>query len=217
MFCEVRTSAEECTLHQLQSCLESLTVRHKRKRSGPRHHPPGASTRLQNSEGERFCAQIIAFAAYLKHSPCYQNVSLSEDRCAPYYRRLVLVSEKVDERKDVDHRLRESCCAFNEFVLCKYVHVNQDCGEEAAVFLQRHLDHISSPLLQEHCAHYTYPADSCLPSSATPTCSPLLQHLLRNAISALITKCHQWMSILKWRKYFIEGIIEKTYALGSLL
>ncbi|GIY37688.1 uncharacterized protein CEXT_375671 [Caerostris extrusa] len=132
------------------------------------------------------------------------KTSLSEDRCAPYYRRLVLVSEKVDERKDVDHRLRESCCAFNEFVLCKYVHVNQDCGEEAAVFLQRHLDRISSPLLQEHCAHYTYPADSCVSSSATPICSPLLQHLLRNAISTLITKCHQWLDMFKWQKYSIE-------------
>ncbi|GFR30479.1 uncharacterized protein TNCT_658861 [Trichonephila clavata] len=122
--------------------------------------------------------------SYLEHSPCYLNVSLSENKCAPFYRRLVQVSKKVDEKKDVDHSLRESCCAFNEFVLCKYIHVNQDCGQEAAIFLQRHLDRISSPLLQEHCAHYTYAADSCATSSSSIN-YPLLHFLLKNVISML--------------------------------
>ncbi|XP_035222830.1 uncharacterized protein LOC118195599 [Stegodyphus dumicola] len=99
--------------------------------------------------------------AYLKHSPCYKNVSLSEEKCAPKYRHLIRLSENVDEQGNVDDGLRESCCAFNEFVLCKYVHVTQDCGQESADFLQQHLDRISSPLLHEHCAHYMYATDSC--------------------------------------------------------
>ncbi|XP_015910368.2 uncharacterized protein [Parasteatoda tepidariorum] len=103
--------------------------------------------------------------AYLKHSPCYKNVSLSEEKCAPLYRHLVQLSAQVDKNRDVDDRLRESCCTFNDFVVCKYTYVSQDCGQDAARFLQQHLDQISSPLIQEHCAHYTYGADSCTSTS----------------------------------------------------
>ncbi|XP_054717004.1 uncharacterized protein LOC129226426 [Uloborus diversus] len=104
--------------------------------------------------------------AYLRHSPCYRNVSLSEDKCAPKYRHLIYLSENVNEKKDVDEGLRESCCAFDEFVHCKYMYVTKDCGQDAANFLQQHLDRISSPLIHEHCAHYTYPINSCLASSS---------------------------------------------------
>ncbi|GBN59920.1 hypothetical protein AVEN_234687-1 [Araneus ventricosus] len=153
--------------------------------------------------------------AYLEHSPCYRNVTLSEDRCAPFYRHLVQVSQKVDEKKDVDHRLRESCCAFNEFVLCKYVHVNQDCGQAAAIFLQRHLDRISSPLLQEHCAHYTYAADSCS-SSASPACSPPLHSLLRNAVFPMVTPwavlpmVTPWTTVMKMVSQFARDLVSEA-------
>ncbi|GFX79154.1 hypothetical protein TNCV_4164961 [Trichonephila clavipes] len=43
--------------------------------------------------------------AYLEHSPCYLNVSLSENKCAPLQTSCPGV-KKVDERKDVDHSLR---------------------------------------------------------------------------------------------------------------
>lgn len=62
-----------------------------------------------------------------------------------------------------------SFSAFNEFVLCKFIHVTRDCGQEAADFLQQHLDRISSPLIHEHCAHYTYAEGSCRVSSSTRT------------------------------------------------
>lgn len=52
--------------------------------------------------------------------------------------------------------------AFGEFVTCKYLYVSQDCGHDAARFLQQHLDRISSPLIHEHCAHYTYASDACV-------------------------------------------------------
>ncbi|GFS46476.1 uncharacterized protein TNIN_281521 [Trichonephila inaurata madagascariensis] len=99
--------------------------------------------------------------SYLEHSPCYLNVSLSENKCAPFYRRLVQVSKRVDERKDVDHSLRESCCAFNEFVLCKYIHGNQDCGQEAAIFLQRHLDPSPGPYLKSSASGTLRPLYLC--------------------------------------------------------
>lgn len=48
-------------------------------------------------------------SAYLQHSPCYRNVSLSEDKCAPEYRHLIQISEQVDEERDVDEGLKQSC------------------------------------------------------------------------------------------------------------
>ncbi|GFW81410.1 uncharacterized protein TNCV_377581 [Trichonephila clavipes] len=111
--------------------------------------------------------------AYLKHAPCFKNVSLAEDKCAPKYRYLMELSENVNQRQNVDEGLRESCCAFGEFVTCKYLYVSQDCGHDAALFLQQHLDRISSPLIHEHCAHYTYATDACATGS---TSSSLHRH-----------------------------------------
>ncbi|KAF8768221.1 hypothetical protein HNY73_021063 [Argiope bruennichi] len=233
-----RTSGEECTLHHLQSCLESLQSVTKGKDLAlvtTRQELLHVCKTLKESvvcvdEHMRNCFtstqrqvfnQVVAGArqfllelcvpgsiqeAYLEHSPCYRNVSLSEDRCAPFYRHLVKVSQKVDEKRDVDHRLRESCCAFNEFVLCKYIHVNQDCGQEAAIFLQRHLDRISSPLLQEHCAHYTYAAGSCS-SSGSPTCSPSFHFLLKNAIVPMVTP---WITMIKVLQQFARDLVSET-------
>nr|XP_042903436.1 uncharacterized protein LOC107439451 [Parasteatoda tepidariorum] len=106
--------------------------------------------------------------AYLRHAPCFKNVSLAEDKCAPKYRYLMELSENVNQRQNIDEKLRESCCAFDEFVSCKYLHVSQDCGHDAARFLQQHLDRISSPLIHEHCAHYTYATDACGVASSSP-------------------------------------------------
>ncbi|XP_054712963.1 uncharacterized protein LOC129222474 [Uloborus diversus] len=104
---------------------------------------------------------------YLRHSPCYKNVSLSEEKCALKYQYLIQLSENVDKGRDVDEGLRESCCAFNAFVLCKNIHVDKDCGKEAGQFLRQHLDRISSPLIHEHCAHYMYATDACSTSRAS--------------------------------------------------
>lgn len=192
---------EKCTLHQLQSCLESLqsvTQGNDLALVTTRFELLAVCSTLKESVGcvdehmkhcftatqRKVFNHVVAGArqflielcvpgpiqeAYLTHAPCYRNVSLSEDKCAPMYRRLIEISENVDEKRNVDDGLRESCCAFNEFVLCKYIHVTRDCGQEAADFLQQHLDRISSPLIHEHCAHYTYPEDSCTFSSSTRT------------------------------------------------
>ncbi|CAL1268378.1 unnamed protein product [Larinioides sclopetarius] len=109
---------------------------------------------------------------YLIHSPCYKNVSLSETKCGPKYRHLIHLSEKV-EQKDVDDSLRESCCAFNDLVQCKHLHVRQDCGQEASYFLQQHLDRISNSLIHEHCEHYMYDINSCAKSSVAKYFSQL--------------------------------------------
>ncbi|GIY61316.1 uncharacterized protein CDAR_217141 [Caerostris darwini] len=114
--------------------------------------------------GKNF-ANDISFPAYLTHAPCFKNITLAEEKCAPKYRRLIELSENVNEEHDVDEGLKDSCCAFREFVLCKYIHVAQDCGHDADAFLQQHLDRITSPLLHEHCAHYTYGAGTCTSTS----------------------------------------------------
>ncbi|GFT55769.1 uncharacterized protein NPIL_174841 [Nephila pilipes] len=191
--------AEECTLHELQSCLESLqsvTQNNDLVFVTTRSELQAICSKLKDSvscvdQHMRNCFSptqtkvfnhVVAGArqfllelcvtgpiqeAYLRHSPCYKNVSLSEEKCAPKYRHLIHLSENVEEQRNIDEGLRESCCAFNDFVLCKYVYVRKDCGQDAADFLEQHLDRISSPLIHEHCAHYTYASDSCIPSTAS--------------------------------------------------
>ncbi|KAG8201082.1 hypothetical protein JTE90_028753 [Oedothorax gibbosus] len=112
--------------------------------------------------------------AYLAYAPCFKNITMSEDKCAPKYRRLIELSENVNEEKNVDDGLREACCAFREFVLCKYIFVAKDCGHDAAMFLQQYLDRITSPLLHEHCAHYTYGPGTCTSTSSVSTISMLV-------------------------------------------
>ncbi|CAL1288367.1 unnamed protein product [Larinioides sclopetarius] len=129
--------------------------------------------------------------AYLTHSPCYKNVSLSEEKCAPKYRHLIQISENVEGQRNIDEGLRESCCAFNDFVLCKYVYVRKDCGQDAADFLEQHLDRISSPLIHEHCAHYTYASDSCNPSSS-PILLPDYTLLLLTVTVTLVQLIRGW-------------------------
>ncbi|XP_015930130.1 uncharacterized protein [Parasteatoda tepidariorum] len=104
--------------------------------------------------------------AYLAHASCFINITLDEEKCAPKYRHLIKMSENVNEKQNVDEGLKGSCCAFREFILCKYVYVERDCGPDANVFLQQHLDRITSPLLHEHCAHYTYGTGTCNSSSS---------------------------------------------------
>ncbi|XP_023242207.1 uncharacterized protein LOC111640427 [Centruroides sculpturatus] len=123
--------------------------------------------------------------AYLRHAPCFINISLSEDKCAPIYRHVLELSENVNKEEDVEEGLRKSCCAFNEFVLCKYHHVSKDCGSDAAEFQQKHLDRISGPLMYEHCATYTFGSNTC---SSSDQIKPIVRML------ALIYICLKlWM------------------------
>ncbi|KAF8791032.1 hypothetical protein HNY73_005964 [Argiope bruennichi] len=187
------TTAPECTLEELNGCLQSLMSVTKG------NDFTFAATRLQllavcsTLKDSVFCVdehmklcfnptqrkvfnhvvsgarQVLAELcvpgpiqeAYLTHAPCFKNITLAEEKCAPKYRHLIEISENVNEEHNVDEGLKDSCCAFREFVLCKYIHVAQDCGHDADAFLQQHLDRITSPLLHEHCAHYTYGAGTC--------------------------------------------------------
>ncbi|GFU39848.1 uncharacterized protein TNCV_1950121 [Trichonephila clavipes] len=123
-------------------------------------------------------------SAYLKYAPCYKNVSVAEEKCAPKYRHLIELTENVSDERDVDEGLKESCCAFRDFVLCKYKYVSRDCGHDAAEFLERHLDRITSPLLHEHCAHYTYGDGTC--SAMAKIQQPLQTIIFMLAISLLV-------------------------------
>ncbi|KAF8771579.1 hypothetical protein HNY73_018979 [Argiope bruennichi] len=131
---------EVCTLQELHGCLELLQ----------------SVTQSNDLLFVTTRAELLALCSKLKES----------EKCAPKYRHLIHLSENVEEQRNIDEGLRESCCAFNDFVLCKYVYVRRDCGQDAADFLEQHLDRISSPLIHEHCAHYTYATDSCNPSSS---------------------------------------------------
>lgn len=183
---------EECTLHRLQGCSDSLkslqendlalaatreelmTVckslktlevcvdEHTRhcftttQRKVFNHVVSGAREFLKE-----LCVPGKTQDTYLRHSPCYRNVTLSEDKCAPEYRLLTELSEQVDKESDIDLGLKRSCCAFNAFIQCKHTHARRDCGREAAHFLQQHLDRISNPLIHDHCEHYMHARNAC--------------------------------------------------------
>ncbi|GIY68699.1 uncharacterized protein CEXT_540201 [Caerostris extrusa] len=106
----------------------------------------------------------------------------------------------VGERQPAAERGRRaegSCCAFGEFVTCKYLHVSQDCGHDAALFLQQHLDRISSPLIHEHCAHYTYASDACAPASPASSPTPMLHlHRCSSLIFLIMWILLHWVTCL---------------------
>ncbi|XP_076360448.1 uncharacterized protein LOC143252342 isoform X2 [Tachypleus tridentatus] len=99
---------------------------------------------------------------YLRHALCFQNISVAEDKCAPTSRHTQWLSENVKDDGNVEESLRKTCCAFTEFVRCRYVYVSADCGSEAGAFFRRHLERISGPLIHEHCAAYTFDMEACI-------------------------------------------------------
>ncbi|XP_054708756.1 uncharacterized protein LOC129218495 [Uloborus diversus] len=118
--------------------------------------------------------------AYLLYAPCFKNISLSEEKCAPQYQRLMSMSEKVNDEPNIDRGIKESCCAFDAFVFCKHNYASQDCGNEASKFLQQHFDRITNPLLHEHCAPYMFGKGTCDVNSIARgrTISPFLTFIL---------------------------------------
>ncbi|GFY54794.1 uncharacterized protein TNIN_67821 [Trichonephila inaurata madagascariensis] len=132
--------ADECTLHELQNCLESLQSAQGRdlalastsqelqavcetlkeslwcvdvhmkhcftstQRKVFNHVVQGAKQFLRD-----LCVPGPIQETYLKHASCYKNISLSENKCAPRYRHLIQLSEKVEKQRNVDDGLRESC------------------------------------------------------------------------------------------------------------
>lgn len=51
--------------------------------------------------------------------------------------------------------------SLRTFIQCKYDYVGQDCGTEAEVFMRQHLGPITHPLLDRHCAAYTFGSYAC--------------------------------------------------------
>ncbi|XP_054152474.1 uncharacterized protein LOC128951249 [Oppia nitens] len=113
------------------------------------------------------CHNITVQKEFLRHAKCFRNVSLDEHKCADRYREAVAISVDL-EGKDLDVELldkesimRRSCCALQEFVLCKNRHVVQDCGQRASLFMEKHLHRITNPIMDQHCSAYTYGPDAC--------------------------------------------------------
>ena len=62
---------------------------------------------------------------------------------------------------------------MKESVDCQIDFVRRDCGERAVLFFEKYLTEISSQLMDEHCATYTY-SDRCNPKVETlsNSCGP---------------------------------------------
>ncbi|XP_022251438.1 uncharacterized protein LOC106467534 isoform X1 [Limulus polyphemus] len=115
---------------------------------------------------EELCVSGGVQQEYLLHAKCFKNISMDEEKCGPTYRHTLYLSENVKQEGNVEEELRKTCCAFSEFVHCKYVHVSNDCGPEAGRFLRRHMERISGPLIHEHCAAYTHRSEACVSKSS---------------------------------------------------
>ncbi|XP_023242174.1 uncharacterized protein LOC111640397 [Centruroides sculpturatus] len=99
---------------------------------------------------------------YLRYAKCFKNVSTDKSKCATQYHRMVQLSESEEDINDeVEDGLKETCCAFTEFVHCKYTHTVKDCGQDAGNFLQNHMDRMSGSLIHQHCSLYTFQSDAC--------------------------------------------------------
>ncbi|XP_022238797.1 uncharacterized protein LOC111085280 isoform X1 [Limulus polyphemus] len=112
---------------------------------------------------KELCVSSEVQKEYLRHALCFRNISVAEDKCAPTSRHTLWLSENVKENENVEESLRKTCCAFTEFVRCRYAYVSADCGHEAGTFFKRHLERISGPLIHEHCAAYTFDMEACMP------------------------------------------------------
>lgn len=99
---------------------------------------------------------------YLTHAPCFKNVSTDLRKCALQYRRLAdnHVQETEDEA-NMNYMLRFHCCVFTEFVQCQNEHLPRDCGPQAEEFYQSHMERMSDPLINEHCAAFTHGSNAC--------------------------------------------------------
>ncbi|CAL1261259.1 unnamed protein product [Larinioides sclopetarius] len=109
---------------------------------------------------EDICIEGELQRDYLAHAPCFKNISTDSKKCAPKYRKMVILSQELKE-EDKDSALKSVCCALRDFTLCKHEYAIRDCGPGAIQFLQRNMERMSGSLINEHCVLYTYGAGSC--------------------------------------------------------
>ncbi|KAG8201365.1 hypothetical protein JTE90_016841 [Oedothorax gibbosus] len=108
---------------------------------------------------EGICVEEAIQEEYLRHAPCFKNISTDLKKCAAKYRKVAIISQELKEEKDP--ALKSFCCALRDFILCKNEHALRDCGPDASLFLQKHVDKMSGSLINEHCVVYTYGLGSC--------------------------------------------------------
>ncbi|KAH9522812.1 hypothetical protein DERF_006370 [Dermatophagoides farinae] len=121
-------------------------------------------------------------AEYLIHAKCFRNISLDEQKCAHEYRdaialppiqsqpvhsppsqyRLSIVdlidsnSLKPNRLYRQKRQLQMKEIIMRRTLLCKRLHVREQCGQSASIFMRDHL-----PLLEQHCQAYTYGPGTC--------------------------------------------------------
>ncbi|XP_035209517.1 uncharacterized protein LOC118183993 [Stegodyphus dumicola] len=109
---------------------------------------------------EDLCVEGELQQDYLRHAPCFKNISTDPKKCATKYQKVAILSQESKE-EDKDTHLKAFCCALKDFTLCQHEHVVRDCGPRASQFLQHHMSRMAGSLMNEHCVLFTYGSDSC--------------------------------------------------------
>lgn len=113
---------------------------------------------------------------YLRLAPCFKSLFVEGGKCSQKYRSMIQwskASADMTEGSNVEEGLRRTCCTFNEYVHCYYVHMPELCGEEGRDFFRTYTEKMSGPLIHEHCASYTYDS-TCNDRAAAAAGQPLL-------------------------------------------
>ncbi|XP_037565496.2 uncharacterized protein LOC119445247 [Dermacentor silvarum] len=127
---------------------------------------------------------------YLRLAPCFKSLFVEGGKCSQKYKSMIQwskASTDMTEAANVEEGLRRTCCTFNEYVHCYYVHMPELCGEEGRDFFRTYTEKMSGPLIHEHCASYTYDSTcSEAASTAAPTTAAPRQHRRRAAAACLL-------------------------------
>ncbi|KAL3228152.1 hypothetical protein MRX96_004066 [Rhipicephalus microplus] len=108
---------------------------------------------------------------YLRLAPCFKSLFVEGGKCSQKYKSMIQwskASTDITEAANVEEGLRRTCCTFNEYVHCYYVHMPELCGEEGRDFFRTYTEKMSGPLIHEHCASYTFDSTCSCQAMAAP-------------------------------------------------
>ncbi|KAH8040079.1 hypothetical protein HPB51_009335 [Rhipicephalus microplus] len=155
-----RSSTTSCHV-DAQALIKSLTP--PLFTSGPGSSKPDGM--LSNP----FC--FLIQVDYLRLAPCFKSLFVEGGKCSQKYKSMIQwskASTDITEAANVEEGLRRTCCTFNEYVHCYYVHMPELCGEEGRDFFRTYTEKMSGPLIHEHCASYTFDSTCSCQAMAAP-------------------------------------------------
>lgn len=127
---------------------------------------------------------------YLRLAPCFKSLFVEGGKCSEIYKNMVQLtkaSSDMEAAANVEEGLRKTCCTFNEYVHCYYVHMPELCGEEGRDFFRTYTEKMSGPLIHEHCASYTY--DSMCNQGASTAAPGATLSAARGLLGATVAVC----------------------------